>query len=178
MRLTLFFLPLLVLLYLVFVTQTYRVKPKIEASPGVVAALSQLASKALAGREVPVGAVLVYHDSIIGVGYNTVVRDTLISGHAEINALNEAHRKNRAIWNTLDPAQMTLYSTYEPCEMCKGALINLHIGHVVFEGPKPLTERLKTTLKSWLFEAEKKRLDAPGLQEHFFRQHPDYKTPQ
>jgi len=171
----LFFLLLLSLFSFLFVSQTYRVKPRTEVPPFVIEALNTLATKALEMREVPVGAVLVYGDSIIGRGYNTVVRDTLISGHAEINAMNEAHKNCGASWKSLDRSKMTLFSTYEPCEMCKGAMINLNIGFAVFEGPKPVTEQVKNTLKTWLYELKKSRLNAPGMQEHLFQKHPDYK---
>lgn len=170
----LLFLLSLALLSLLFLSQVYRLKPKTKAPDAVIKALNDLATQALNAREVPVGAVLVYKDSIIGRGFNTVLQDTLLSGHAEINALNEAHRKYRPLWKTLDRSKMTLYSTYEPCEMCKGAMLNLNIAYAVFEGPKPLSERLKTTLKSWSYELHKTRLDAPEMQENLFKQHPDY----
>ena len=170
----LLFLLSLALLSLLFLSQVYRLKPKTKAPDAVIKALNDLAMQALNAREVPVGAVLVYKDSIIGRGFNTVLQDTLLSGHAEINALNEAHRKYRPLWKTLDRSKMTLYSTYEPCEMCKGAMLNLNISYAVFEGPKPLSERLKTTLKNWGYELHKTRLDAPEMQENLFKQHPDY----
>ncbi|MFN0174092.1 MAG: nucleoside deaminase [Saprospiraceae bacterium] len=174
MKRTLLFLLLLTFLFIAFMSQIYRVWPKAEPPEYVISALNALAIKALEMREVPIGAVLVYGDSIIGKGYNTVVRDTLVSGHAEINALNMAHKNHRASWKSFDRSKMILYSTYEPCEMCKGAMINLNIEYAVFEGPKPVWDRLKTTLKSWYYEFKKRRLNAPEMQQNLFRQHPDY----
>ena len=176
MKRVLFFLLLISWFFMLFLTQAYRISPRKEIPPFITEALHKLAMQGLSGGEVPVGAVLVYGDSIIGAGYNTVVLDTLLSGHAEMNAINEAHRRNRAAWKSFDHSQMTLYSTYEPCEMCKGAMINLNIGYAVFEGPKPLTDRLKTTLKTWYYELKKRRFNAPGMQERLFQQHPDYKN--
>ena len=157
-----------------FLSQTYRFQPRIDIRPDIADTLNRLASEALKNLEVPVGAVLLYRDTIIGVGYNTVVRDTVLGGHAEINALNDAHKKRRAVWKQLDPSQMTLYSTYEPCEMCKGAMLNLSIRHAVFEGPKPVWDHIKMSIKSGLYEYKKQRLYAPGMQENLFRRHPGY----
>lgn len=171
-------LPVLLLIatvvVLLFHSQTYRLRPRIDIPPALADTLNALATIALKNLEVPVGAVLMYGDSIIGVGYNTVARDTLVSGHAEINALNDAHRKNRAIWKQFDPSRMVLYSTYEPCEMCKGAMLNMSIRHAVFEGPKSAWDHIKTSTKSGLYELKKQRLYAPYMQENLFRKHPGY----
>lgn len=174
MKRNIIFLLVIMLLALVFISQTYRFKPRSDAPPAVLSALDSLANKALGNLEVPVGAVLVYGDSIIGVGFNTIVRDTLLSGHAEINALNDAHKKLRPVWSQLDRSRLIMYSTYEPCEMCKGAMMNMHISHVVFEGPKPFGDQVKTTLKSWAFDFNKRRFYAPGMQEKLFQRHPNY----
>ena len=168
------FLLITTFLTFLFLSQTYRLRPRVDIPPALADTLNALATEALKNLEVPVGAVLVYADSIIGVGYNTVVRDTMVSGHAEINALNDAHRKNRATWKQLDPSKMVLYSTYEPCEMCKGAMLNLNIRHAVFEGPKPAWDHTKTSIKSGLYELKKQRLYAPDMQENLFRKHPGY----
>ncbi len=174
MQRSILFLLITALLALALVSQTYRLKPRSNAPPTILSALNALATKALENQEVPVGAVLVYGDSIIGVGFNTIFRDTLLSGHAELNALNDAHKKHRPLWPQLDRSKMTLYSTYEPCEMCKGAMLNMNISYVVFEGTKPLADQVKTTLKSWAFDVKKRRFYAPGMQEKLFQQHPGY----
>lgn len=168
------FLLIATCIILLFHSQTYRLRPRADIPPALADTLNALATEALKNLEVPVGAVLVYGDTIIGTGYNTVVRDTLVSGHAEINALNDAHRKNRARWKQFDPSRMVLYSTYEPCDMCKGALLNLHIRHAVFEGPKPAWDHIKTSVRSGLYELQKQRFYAPDMQENLFRKHPGY----
>ena len=78
--------------------------------------------------EIPVGAVIVKDDKIIGMGMNTREKDRNALGHAEINAINEAC-KNTGSWR-LDGA--TIYVTMEPCPMCAGAIINARIKTVVF----------------------------------------------
>ena len=52
--------------------------------------LEKLGSTALESGDVPIGAVLLYDDTIIGNGYNTVLRDGNAGGHAEINAISDA----------------------------------------------------------------------------------------
>jgi len=164
------------LLALPFISQTYRFRPMAELPAELQDTLSRLAESALSQLEVPVGAVLLYRDSIIGSGFNTVVRDSMLSGHAEINAINNAYRKCGKNWKNLERSGLTLVSTYEPCEMCKGALLHFGIRHVVFEGPKPALEQAKSTLRNWQYECQKRRMNAPHLQENLFRRHPDYKA--
>ena len=88
----------------------------------------ELAIKAGQNGEIPVGAVIVKDDKIIGMGMNTREKDKNALGHAEINAINEAC-KNTGSWR-LDGC--TMYVTMEPCPMCAGAIINARIKTVVF----------------------------------------------
>jgi tRNA(adenine34) deaminase len=80
----------------------------------------ELADEAARRGEVPVGAVVVVGERIVGRGYN--LRETTgdPTAHAEIVALREAAR-NVGYWRVLDS---TLYVTLEPCTMCAGALVN------------------------------------------------------
>lgn len=85
------------------------------------------AEKAYSTYEVPVGAVIVYKDIIIGRGYNK--RETLRdpTAHAEIIAIKEASNY-LGQWRL---SQCTLYVTLEPCAMCAGAIVNSRIDRVV-----------------------------------------------
>ena len=87
-----------------------------------------LAVQASVDGEIPVGAVIVKDDKIIGTGKNTREKEQNALGHAEINAIDEAC-KNTGSWR-LDGA--TIYVTMEPCPMCAGAIINSRISTVVF----------------------------------------------
>jgi tRNA(Arg) A34 adenosine deaminase TadA len=165
---------LLVIGCLIFQTQAYRLRSVANIPAPILSELKRQAEHALESREVPVGAVVVYGDSIVGSGFNTIVRDTNLSGHAEINALIDAHKRLFNQWNRLDRSKLVLYSTYEPCEMCKGAMLNLHITKAVFEAPKSVREQVIATFKSWGYEWQKERLFAPGLQDSLFWRHPDY----
>ena len=86
------------------------------------------AKKALKKGEVPIGAVVVLGDKIIGRGYNQPITTKDPTAHAEIIALKEAsnrldnYRLNEAI----------IYTTLEPCLMCAGALVHARIKKVIF----------------------------------------------
>lgn len=88
----------------------------------------ELARCAEAENEVPVGAVLVRDDQIIGEGWNRPIGTHDPSAHAEIRVLRAAAGavSNYRLPNT------TLYVTLEPCVMCAGAIIHARIQRVVF----------------------------------------------
>jgi tRNA(adenine34) deaminase len=87
-----------------------------------------LAREAAAYDEVPVGAVVVFNGEIIGRGFNSPVRISDPTAHAEILALREAGATMRNY--RLEAA--TLYATLEPCVMCAGALVAARVKRVVF----------------------------------------------
>ena len=86
------------------------------------------AKKAYERGEVPIGAVVVKNEQIIGRGYNQCESLTDPTAHAEIIAITSATNtiKNWRLENC------SLYVTKEPCPMCAGALINSRIDIVIF----------------------------------------------
>jgi len=78
--------------------------------------------------EVPVGAVVVLDDRVIGSGGNRTITDCDPTAHAEVVALRAAAR---AVGNHRIPGA-TLYVTVEPCAMCAGAIIQARIQRVVY----------------------------------------------
>ena len=115
------------------------------------------AERALSKKEVPIGAVVVAGDRIIGRGHNLVETLMDATAHAEMQAITAA-------MSTLGGKYLsdcTLYVTVEPCVMCGGALAWSQIGRVVYgaEDPKrgystysesimhPRTEVVKGVLK-------------------------------
>ena len=91
------------------------------------------AQSAEANGEVPVGAVVVHENQIIGRGQNRVLRDSDPTAHAEIVALREAGLalKNYRL------EDCTLYATLEPCAMCAGAILHARLSRLVYAAPDP-----------------------------------------
>jgi tRNA(adenine34) deaminase len=87
-----------------------------------------LARKAEAEGEVPVGAVVVCQGSVIGRGWNRPISAADPTSHAEIEALRQASSRLK---NYRLP-DCTLYVTLEPCVMCAGALVLARIERLVF----------------------------------------------
>ena len=92
-----------------------------------------LAGRAGASGEVPVGAVIVRDDEIIGRGHNRREADADPLAHAELLALREATATTPG-WRLLNS---TLYVTLEPCAMCAGALVNCRVTRLVSGGADP-----------------------------------------
>ena len=88
----------------------------------------RLAEKAFSESEVPVGAIVVKNDNIIGRGYNQRERLNDPTAHSEILAITAAS-STLEDWRLSD---CTLYVTKEPCPMCAGAIINSRISHLIF----------------------------------------------
>lgn len=86
------------------------------------------AKKAMEYGDVPVGAVVVKDDKVIGVGRNCREKDKNAVAHAEIMAIQNACNEI-GNWR-LDDCE--LYVTLEPCPMCSGAIINARIKTVIF----------------------------------------------
>lgn len=79
-------------------------------------------------NEVPVGALIIKNNQIIGQGYNLVNSTNTISNHAEIIAINTASKKLKN-WRLLG---CEIYVTLEPCHMCVGAINNCRIKTVIY----------------------------------------------
>ncbi|MES2776323.1 MAG: nucleoside deaminase [Bacteroidota bacterium] len=139
--------------------------------------LSQMGSESIKSMDVPVASMVLYNDSVIGVGYNTVNRDSNIAGHAEINALSAVVKKiGFAKFNSIKDS-MTLITTYEPCGMCKGAILEYEIRNLVFLKKKSLWHWIKTDWKDFKYELRKKQIkDKGALQDSLFRLYPGYKS--
>lgn len=88
----------------------------------------RLAVEAGARDEVPVGAVIVKDDQIIGRGSNTRENEQDPTGHAEMNAIREAARALGS-WRLID---CDLYVTLEPCPMCLSACQQARVRKVIY----------------------------------------------
>jgi tRNA(adenine34) deaminase len=88
----------------------------------------ELAKRAWEQGEVPVGAVLVQSDNVIGEGWNRPIGQHDPTAHAEIMALRQGGKvlENYRLLDT------TLYVTLEPCVMCAGAMVHSRITRLVY----------------------------------------------
>jgi len=115
----------------------------------------ELAGRAQAAGEVPVGAVVVLDERIIGEGWNRPISASDPTAHAEVQAMRAAASavKNYRLLGA------TLYVTLEPCAMCVGAMFHARIRRVVFGAADPKTGAAGSTVN--LFE--EKRLNHHAL---------------
>jgi tRNA(adenine34) deaminase len=93
----------------------------------------ELARAAESEGEVPVGAVLIAGDRVLGEGYNRPITACDPTAHAEIVALRAAAAQAA---NYRLPGS-TLYVTLEPCAMCAGAIVQARVERVVFGARDP-----------------------------------------
>lgn len=103
----------------------------------------ELAQLAADLGEVPVGAVLVADDQLIGSGHNQPISKSDPSAHAEIMALRDA---GQALGN-YRLVDTTLYVTLEPCTMCVGAMIHARVGRLVFGAFEPKAGAVSSQLQ-------------------------------
>ena len=94
-----------------------------------------LAKESFDLNEVPVGAVVVKDNKIIGTGRNQVISDIDVSSHAEINAIRSAS-KYISNYRLND---CSIFVTLEPCHMCTKAIVDARISELIFSAKEPKT---------------------------------------
>ena len=95
----------------------------------------ELAKESFDDGEVPVGAVIVQNETIIGEGKNKVIFENDVTSHAEINAIRAASKKIKNY--RLNDCSM--YVTLEPCHMCAKAAVDARISSIIFAASEPKT---------------------------------------
>lgn len=110
----------------------------------------KLATQAEAIGEVPVGAVVVHDNKIIGRGFNQPISSHDPTAHAEIIALRDA----AATMGNYRLPGATLYVTLEPCHMCAGAIVHSRIEYLVYGAREP---------KAGAVESQARFFEAPYL---------------
>lgn len=93
----------------------------------------ELAREAERAGEVPVGAVIVKDDAIVGEGWNRPISTNDPTAHAEIVAMRTA-AQDLGTYRLLDT---TLYVTLEPCPMCAGAMVHARVKRLVYAAADP-----------------------------------------
>jgi tRNA(adenine34) deaminase len=91
------------------------------------------AQRALEAGEVPVGAIVVCDQRIVGRGWNRNIADSDATAHAEILALREAG----ATVGNHRLGDCELFATIEPCSMCAGAMVHARIKRLVYGADDP-----------------------------------------
>ncbi len=91
------------------------------------------AEEAALRDEVPVGAVIVLDDNLVGKGFNQTISQCDPSAHAEIQALRDAARN---LGNHRLPGA-SMFVTIEPCTMCAGAVVHARLARLVFGAREP-----------------------------------------
>lgn len=119
----------------------------------MAAALEQ-ARLALEAGEVPIGAVLVVDEQVVGRGFNQPIRAVDPTAHAEVLALRAA----AATVGNYRLTGSTMYVTIEPCLMCVGALVHARVGTLVYGATEPKSGALVSSVRA---------LDSPGLNHRF-----------
>ena len=103
----------------------------------------ELAKRAQDEGEVPVGALVVFEDAIIGEGWNRPIAAADPTAHAEIQAIRSAA-------SSLGNYRLTgaeLYVTLEPCDMCVGAMFHARVARAVYGATDPKKLVLKNQVK-------------------------------
>jgi tRNA(adenine34) deaminase len=112
----------------------------------------ELARRAHEEDEVPIGAVVVLDNSIIGEGWNRPIAASDPTAHAEIQAMRAAAAK----LGNYRLTGATLYVTLEPCIMCVGAMFHARIARAVYGAtdPKKLVLKNQVVLQGGVLAAE------------------------
>ena len=100
----------------------------------------ELAAHAEQRGEIPIGAVVVQNDQIIGEGCNASISEQDPTAHAEVAALRAAAR-TVANYRLVES---TLFVTIEPCMMCAGALLHARITRLVYGAAEPKAGAVNT----------------------------------
>lgn len=93
--------------------------------------------------EVPVGAVVVLGDRVVGRGHNRPIGTIDPTAHAEVEAIRDAAR----VVGNYRLTGATLYVTLEPCAMCAGAIVHARIGRLVFGATEPKAGAVRSTMR-------------------------------
>jgi tRNA(adenine34) deaminase len=118
----------------------------------------ELAAEARRLGEVPIGAVVVIGDAIVGRGFNQPIRAQDPTAHAEIVAIRDAAARignYRLIGSTL-------YVTIEPCQMCVGAMVHARVDRVVYGAREPKAGAIESAMRAHEHPSLNHRVDTVG----------------
>lgn len=101
------------------------------------------AQRALQMGEVPVGAIVVCEEKIVGRGWNQNITSSDPTAHAEVMALREAG----ATVGNHRLAECELFATIEPCPMCAGALVHARIKRLIYGAADPKAGAVESVMQ-------------------------------
>jgi tRNA(adenine34) deaminase len=136
-------------------------------------ALSE-AERAFAAGEVPVGAIVVLQEKIVGRGLNRNLLDSDPTAHAEVVALRDA-AANIGNHRLVD---CEVFATIEPCAMCAGALTHARVRRLVYGADDPKAGAVRSVMQVLNHPAMNHRMEVQGgvlanrcaeLLQHFFQ---------
>lgn len=118
----------------------------------------RLAEQASEQGEVPVGALVVLNEELVGEGWNQPISSCDPTAHAEIIALRAAakHIGNYRLTGA------TLYVTLEPCLMCAGAMVHARIQRLVFGASDPKRGAINSTAQAFETQGLNHRVEVAG----------------
>jgi len=118
----------------------------------------ELAVQAQRDGEVPVGAVVVFGEAVIGEGWNQPIGAHDPTAHAEVMAIRSAarHLGNYRLTGA------TLYVTIEPCQMCVGAMVHARIARLVYGAREPKAGAIDSAMRAHEHPSLNHRLIAEG----------------
>ena len=118
----------------------------------------ELARLARDRGEVPVGAVVVLDEQVIGEGFNQPISSNDPTAHAEIVALRDAAARAK---NYRLPGAR-LYVTIEPCQMCVGAMVHARIAKVIYGTREPKAGAIESAMRAHEHPALNHRMEVQG----------------
>jgi len=159
-----------------FQSELYRLHPDKAITESQENILWKEAAQSLSTSDVPIGALIIYDDTILSTGHNTVLPDSNVAAHAEINAINNAIRKIGSVsFSKLDRKKLILVSTFEPCQMCQGAINENHILHTSFMKGKGIYHWLKNDAQQFRYEWNRRQSEGDEKQDSLFMLHPKFR---
>lgn len=134
-----------------------------------------LGKQSIVSGDVPVASIITYDGKIIGEGKNDVLRNNNPSGHAEINAIEDCFKKiGYQKFSTLNKDKLILLTTYEPCSMCKGAIEEYNIKHIIFSFPKTVNDKFQSFKNDIKYYNALRQTNNRRLQYDLFKMHPAF----
>ncbi len=165
----------LCIIIMLFKSELYRLNYSTPLIEKYKKELQILGREAIDKNNLPITALLIHRDRIIGRGYNTVVSDSNVLGHAELNAINDAIKDTGyANFMKMDRSSMRLLTTSMPCPMCTYVLRSYGIENIEFLKSRSLFKQIELEVNDIMYELNKKKVNPDDLQDSLFQLYPNF----